>query len=176
MPIQHTQVHVIEQSPLRVFAREALMAARIDQVRGVLAWRVAQRLMDTLRERDRRGSARLEAVNPNERAFYISLAHQVLELGDRILGTDPPTAAEVARYESTLALQLARGRVRCQAAAHWHVLSVWRPDPDRPAHELAACQRCGAGASIHIASGSESISTQLLSPCPSRPTSPFQRS
>lgn len=147
------------------------MAARMDQVRGVLAWRVAQRLMDAIRERDRRGSAGLTRVNPNERAFYLSLAYQILELGDRIERTDPPTDAEIARYQSAMALQLARGRVRCQAAANGHHLSVWRPDPDRPVHELAACERCRAGASIHIATGTESISEPLLQPCPAHPFS-----
>lgn len=141
------------------------MLARVDQVRGVLAWRIAQRLMDEIRARDRRASARLEAVKPAERNFYLSLANQVLELGDRIVRTDPPTELEIIRYERACTLQAARGRVRCQAATNRHALSVWRPDPDRPGFELAACERCGAGASIHTDSGHESMSDELLQLC-----------
>lgn len=71
----------------------------------------------------------------------------------------------IAKYEQRRQLVFAHCTVRCYAAANSHQLSIWRPDPDRPGYELAACERCGAGASLHVDTARESISDALLTTC-----------
>jgi hypothetical protein len=44
-------------------------------------------------------------------------------------------------------------------------LSVWRPDEDRAGCEVARCERCGAGAAIHLGTAQESVSDELLARC-----------
>jgi hypothetical protein len=170
MPQQRSKIPPVEQSPVRAFARAAVTVAQNDVATGVLLERIADYLCVQLRALHGKPTASLHTVPLGERNQMLQFAVGIVGLVRTIDGELPPTDAEVLRYHQNRRLTLARGRVRCQASANGHALSVWRPDPDRSAHELAACERCRAGASIHVATGHESISDALLQPCPRRVT------
>jgi hypothetical protein len=149
---------------LRAYAREAVAQASVDQVRGVLHWRIAQRLLTQQKFLLGHPDVVLDRARPNERDFYLSLAGQVLELIDRIERTDPPTLGELARYDQRKAITLARQRARLDAATQQHRLGVFRPTFDRVS-ETALCERCGAGVSITVGSAAISMSELLETEC-----------
>lgn len=148
--------------------------AQEDVTRGVLIDRLAEFFSQNIRGLHGKPRLSLLQVPPNEAAEMRQWAACAMRLVDEIEAERPPTAFEVTRYEQRKALVLAHGRVRVQAWANHHKLSVWRPDPDRDGRELAACELCGAGASIHLETGQESLSDQLLRVCP-RATFPHRQ-
>jgi hypothetical protein len=66
-------------------------------------------------------------------------------------------------------LRRAIARVRQVALAARHQLVPFRADETRDGFLFASCPRCGAGASIHLDTGVDSISDQLQQPCPDVP-------
>lgn len=136
-----------------------------DVTTGVLLERVADYLCVQLRALHGKPTARIFDVPVGERTQMYQFAVGILGLVRTIDGELPPTAAEIQRFSQNKALVLARGRVGCQARANRHRLSVWRPYIGHPGYELAVCERCGAGASIHIETARESLSELLLAPC-----------
>lgn len=141
--------------------------AHVDQVRGVLTWRVAEFLLNQARTLNSRSTVRLEAAFPREREYYLTLARGVMRHVDAVESMDPPSQAEIHRYECLKAMALARGRARLDASAHRHELDVFRPSFDRLA-ETAVCRHCGAGVSINLGTAAISASELLAEPCPSR--------
>lgn len=167
MPVDNstTNVVAIRTSPIRDYARDAVAAVQFDRRQGVLAWRVADYLLGQMRLLAGHSALPLDRVSPRERDFYLGLALTIQALHTSIETDAPPTESELYRYEQRKQRALARSRVRCIATANRHVLSVWRPDPDRPGVELVHCDACGAGASLRQDSGDESVSALLSQPC-----------
>jgi hypothetical protein len=137
--------------------------ASVDQVRGVLTWRIAEYLLHQAQYLRGVPSSRLEAAVPREREHYMTLARSVLGLVDAI-ESDPPTPGELHRYDSALAMTKARARARVEAGVLGHILDVFRPSLDRTA-EVTLCQRCGAGVSINLGTAAISVSEPLSAPC-----------
>lgn len=169
MQTQSSTLRLVSVSPHRAHARAVLAMAHEDVERGVLQERVAEFLCLQANGLRRGATASLAAVSPAEANTYRQWALGILRLSDEIRAERPPTPFEVARYEQGKALVLAHGRVRCHATSNGHALSVWRPDPLRDGYEWACCERCRAGASIHIGTGEESLSDDLLRVCPGAP-------
>ena len=165
MPPQISNVAPFSPAPIREYARAAVEAVRTDQRHGVLAWRIANHLVAQLRHLAGRPTAELSQVPPSEREFYITLAQAVIALTESIDAAAPPTAYEIARYESRKALGLARARGRSEARRLGHDIDVYRPS--EPGYELATCRACGAGVSIHLETAGISVSRQLELPCES---------
>lgn len=170
MPTQSSKLHVVSESPLRTHARTAIALTHQDVARGVLHERVAEFLCIQLRLLRGGREASLAQVPRGEADVMRQLAIGVFRLVDEIAAERPPTTFEIACYEQRKALVLAHDRVRCHAVAHGHRLSIWRPEEDRSGCEAARCERCGAGASIHLGTAQESVSGELLTSCPSTTT------
>ena len=173
MPNQSSKLRPFREPPLRAFAREAVTLANEDIVTGVLLERIAQYLCTQLRCLHGKPTAALADVPVGERNQMMQYAIGIFGLVQTIEHDAPPSDAEIRRYIRGRQLTLARGRVRCQAVTFRHRLSVWRPDADRHGYELAVCERCGAGASIHVDTARESLSEPLLALCREWRPSPF---
>lgn len=165
MPDTPRHLRLVEDSAHRAHARTAI--AGRDIVAGVLAERIAEYLCIQLRTLHGQRTAGLTQVPPGEALQMRGYARDIMRLVDEIAVERPPTPFEIAHVELATALALARSRVRCHASANRHRLSVWRPDPQRAGVEQAACEKCGAGASLHLATAQENISDELLTACPS---------
>ncbi len=152
-----------QRNPVSAYAQDAVEAVKLDQRQGVLAWRIAEFLLSQLRPLTNRPTARLEAVQPHEREFYLQLAFACVALTESIEGSAPPTPNEIRRYEGRKALALARARARHDAARAGHELDVFRPD--EPGYDAAVCRRCGAGVRIHIDTAGVSAAELLAAPC-----------
>ncbi len=151
------------RNPLSAYAQDAVAAVKLDQRQGVLAWRIAEYLLSQLRPLTNRLTARLEAVQPHEREFYLQLAFACIALTESIEGSAPPTPNEIRRYEERKALALARARARQDASRLRHQLDVFRPI--EPGYEEAHCLSCHAGVRIHQGTAWTSPSEQLAVPC-----------
>jgi len=151
-------------NPIRAYARDAVEATRLDEVHGVLVWRIAELLCQQLRHLTNKPAVRLYAVPPNEQAFYLGLARAVESQRAAIETIAPPTPGESRRYQQRKALELARARVRLESARLGHELDVFRPD-DRAGWDLAFCRKCRAGVSLHLDTAVASVSEQLEAPC-----------
>jgi hypothetical protein len=173
VPSQHSKIHAIRESPYRCLAREAVALAHEDVTSGVLHERIAAYLCLQLRALHGKPTARLADVPVGEQAQMFQFAAGILGLVTSIHSDIPPTAAEVHRYRHRQDLARARARVRVEALTHHHRLSVWRPEPDRPGRELATCERCGAGATIHTETFDITFSELLEADCRERRPSPF---
>lgn len=151
-------LHLVDDPAYRTYAR-SVIETRADLVSRVLQERIADYLCVELR------GAGLAQVTPNDVALMRDRARTLIHLLHEIKAERPPTPYEIAQVEQAKAVTLAKARVRCQASAHKHSLSVWRPDPERPGYELANCDRCQAGVSLHVGQAQESPSEALLLAC-----------
>lgn len=155
-------LHLVDDPAYRTYAR-SVIETRADLVSRVLQERIADYLCVELR------GAGLAQVTADDATLMRERARNLLlHLLHEIKAERPPTPFKIAQVAQAKALTLARARVRCQASAHQHALSVWRPDPERPGYELASCDRCQAGVSIHVGQAQESLSEALLLPCTPR--------
>lgn len=81
------------------------------------------------------------------------------------------TRRAVEDYRLRHANAQAKERVRCLAVSRGHALGLWREDPARTDSGLVLCRDCGAGASLDLLIGEESISDSLRASCPGVPFS-----
>jgi Zn ribbon nucleic-acid-binding protein len=152
-------LHLVKTPPVREYARTAVVTAHEDVVRAVLLERVADYLAVVRRLQPPTMTA---VPAPREAAQHRAVAAGILRLMDEIRAERPPTVFEIAVQHHRQALTLARARVQCQATAHQHELSAWRPDQ---VSEAAACVRCGALAVVDLRTAQEALSPDLLCAC-----------
>src|SRR5690348_6921279 len=99
MPIQSNPLRVVRESPVRAFAREACRVTGIDVRTGVLLERIANYLCSEVRGRQAKPVLEFAELPAGERNWYLECAVNIVGLVDDIDRGEPPTAAEVARYE-----------------------------------------------------------------------------
>lgn len=152
-------------SPFATYARDAVAAVK-DQRAGVLERRIADYLATQVLGMPWVHMDNLPTGADPE--FYRGMARVCIALCATIDEDAPPTPPEILRYELTKRVHLARARVRCIGGAQRHRLGSWRADADRQGVDLVQCYLCGAGASLNLQSGDESVSDALRAECPGR--------
>jgi hypothetical protein len=155
------------QAPLRQFAREAMDVTRLTAEQGVLQWQFGQCLLNHLRRHAGDSSTSLSLVPVVEREWLLSIAADLVQIATAIDGVARPTAYEMERFQQRKAVGLGKARLRCEAERLGHVLSDFGLSSVE-GYEVAVCQQCEAGATVHLESGTVQSSAELKASCKRR--------
>lgn len=137
--------------PLRQYARETIDAVRPDLRQGVLVWRMAERILEALRQRNGQSAIELAHAPQAEQQFATRLAQDLFQQTIAIDAGLPPTPDEIRQYEQRKETALRRAFAKMRAYDWGHQIDSFRPS--EPGYELARCTRCGAGVSLYLRTG-----------------------
>lgn len=137
--------------PLRTYARDTIDAVRPDLRQGVLVWRMADLILEAIHERDGQPVLELAHAPQWEQHFAIRLAQALFQATVAIDGDSPPTPDEIRAHEQRKQAGLSKAVAQLQALDLGHRLDTFRPG--ELGYEVARCQRCGSGVSLHLATG-----------------------
>jgi hypothetical protein len=150
-------------APLRTYARETIDTFKTDLRQSVLVWRMAGLIHEAVRDRDGLPDSDLAHAPQYEQHFALKLAQALYQATTAIDAGEPPTPEELQQHERRKAAERSRAYARLKAADWGHQVDLFRPG--EPGYELARCQRCGAGVSLHLATGQLFGDGTLTQPC-----------